>query len=173
MKCIVLGVVQRHETIVRWYNSFQGGVNSHEELVQIGSLIEGVDDVGDYLALRFHAMKFRDVQGVEQDSFHAGFIHPVAAGHLNPTPRTVAATEAVTLGNRRAGPGADILQSFAEMLDINGGRNTLDTSAKQIFRAVTQNRKERRVGKLNRAVHAKDGDEFTRGIKQGCELWSP
>src|SRR6185295_10231858 len=56
-----LRVVESDEKVFRVNDLLQGVVNLKQEIVKVCSLVEGMNDVGEDQALRFHALHFRDV----------------------------------------------------------------------------------------------------------------
>ena len=53
-----------------------------EQIVKVGSFIQGMHNVGKDRALRFHALRFRDVLIAEQDTANLRIAKPIDGGNI-------------------------------------------------------------------------------------------
>ena len=85
-------------------------MDAAEELVEVGGFVEGVDDVGDDLALGFHAVEIGDVEEADDDRLRCGVVEVIAGGGFEPAPGAVFALEAAAVF-RWARRSAEILKA--------------------------------------------------------------
>jgi len=121
--------VQRNEAIFGGQNTFERDVNAVEKLVQVGGLVQRVNDIRDDLTLGFHAVKIGNVQAVQKNPFYGGIRKAAAAGDFEPAPRTVAAPETATAGERRAILRGNLPQMSVNCSNIRGVDERVKTAA--------------------------------------------
>ena len=86
--------MESDEAILRVQNLFERLMDAEKQLVQVGGLIQGVDDIGDDLALFLHALQVGDIEKADDDGLDAGVAQMVLGRNFKPTPQTVFALEA-------------------------------------------------------------------------------
>lgn len=107
-----LAFVESHETIVGGKNFVERLVNADQKLIEVGSLVERVNDVGHDLALFLHTAEVGDVEKTDDDSFDAGIAEVILAGDLEPAPGAVFALDAVIVADPAAGSSGEFVDAL-------------------------------------------------------------
>ena len=81
--------MERDEAILGIQHLLERLVDAEKQLVQVGGLIQRVNDIGDDLALFLHALQVGDIQKTNCDRFDAGVMQMVLRGNLKPAPQSV------------------------------------------------------------------------------------
>jgi hypothetical protein len=91
VKSVGAGVVQRHEAVLRVEDFLQRLVDAEQQLIQVGGFVEGVNDVGNDLALRLQALQFGDVEKADDHGPEVGIVQIVVERSFERAPRGVPA----------------------------------------------------------------------------------
>ena len=126
---VVLRIVQRHKTVFRGDNALQGFVDAAEQLIEVGRLVEGVNHVGNHLALGLHALECGNVLRVEQDSFDPRILQAIMADQFKPAPGRILSAQAATLTHAGTRQGGNFLEALADVLDVSRVNDRMDTAA--------------------------------------------
>ena len=110
--------MERHEAILRIENFLQGLMDAPQQLVQVGSFVEGMHDLGDDLALRFHAVKIGDVPKINDNALDGWQVGMIAGLSVEPSPAPVFAPQPAAAGKLPASAGGQIAKSFANSVGI-------------------------------------------------------
>jgi hypothetical protein len=127
-------------------------MNAGKKLIEVGGLVQRVNDIRDHLALGFHAMKFRNIQAMQKNPVDRGIGEAAAAGDFEPAPGAIAAAETATAGEGRAILRRDLLQMGANGSNVGGVHQCVKAAADKLVRAVTQTGLESGIRKLQGAV---------------------
>src|ERR1700722_20475354 len=109
MEVVGLAIVENDEAILGAENFFEGLMDAEQELVEVGSFVERVNDVGNDLALFLHAAEIGDVEEADDDGFNAGIAKVVLGRDFEPTPGAVFALEAVVVADPSTGRGGELV----------------------------------------------------------------
>jgi len=133
MKRVLDRIVKRDITILGVQDFFQGLVNAIQKLVQIGGLVEGVDYIGNNLALRLHAVKICHVQVGRDDAFDGRIVEAIPYGALEPAQGTVLAAETAALDDGRARGGSQFGKPGAGLCRLGRMKKVSDGTSDHLF----------------------------------------
>src|SRR4029077_13111118 len=113
-----LRVVESNEKVLRVNDFLQGVVNLKQKIVKVCSLIEGMNDVGEDQALRFHALTFRDVLVGNDDALNVRIGQAIGGHGIEPAELAGASAQAAAAGDSVAVPAGN---NGRELLLNRGG----------------------------------------------------
>jgi len=125
----VLRIVESHKTVLRGNDALQGVVDAGEQLVEVGGLIEGVNHVGDNLALGLHALECGNVLGVEEYAFDARVMKAIVADQFKPAPGAILGAQAAPLTHAGTRQGGNFLETPADEFHVGRVNNCLESPA--------------------------------------------
>ena len=94
-----LRIVEGHEKVLGVDNFFERVVNLEQQFIEVGGLIEGVNDVGEDQALRLHALNFGDVLIGDEDALNIGIGDAVGGDSIEPAKLAGLGAEAAATRN--------------------------------------------------------------------------
>lgn len=149
-----VGLVKSNEAILGVNDFFEGLMNMGEQLIEIGGLIEGVNDIGDDLALGFHAVKIGDVRVRDDDGVDGRIGEKTVAGGFEIAPGAILGTEAAAGLGDRAGKGSEFAKALAGGAEIVGMENGGDGQATELVGTITEDAGKTAAGVEDGAVGA-------------------
>ena len=148
-------------------------MNAIKQLIEIGCLVQRVNDIRDDLAFGLHSMEFSDIEAVQKYAVDRGIAKAAAAGDFEPAPGAIAAAETATAGERRTILRGDLFQMRANGADVSGVNQCVKSAPDKFIRAVAQTRLESGIRKLQGAVRGENGDDFPGRVQQRRKLGGP
>src|SRR6185369_13378144 len=89
-------IVEGHDAIFGVEDFLKRAVDAREELIEVGGLVERVDDIGNDLALGLHALQVGDIDEGEDKYAGQGFVSKIRDASFEPAPGAIIALQAVT-----------------------------------------------------------------------------
>ena len=170
MEIVGLAIVENDETIFGVKNFFERLMDAQEKLVEVGSFVERVNDVGNDLALFLHAAEIGDVEEADDDGFDAGIAEMVLAGDFEPAPGAVFALDAVVVADPAARSDGELVDALLGGAALIGMENADDGAADEFAVEIAEDAAETFAGVKDGAVAGEQGKEFARRAQQRGEL---
>ena len=129
-----------------------------------------MNDIGDDLALGFHALEIVDVDETEDEGVDCGVIEAIADGDFEPAPAAILALEAAADFAIRGGALLGRLELGAKQGLFVGMKKIEHGGAGKLVGRVAEEAAEWVVYEEQRAVGMDEGEEFLGGIEERGEV---
>ena len=145
-------------------------MDAEKQLIQVGGLIQCVDDVGNDLALFLHSLQIGDVEKADDDGFDAGVAQMILGRNLKPAPQSVLALEAATGVKPSARRFRQLLKTFASGRLLFRMEQVNDGLSDQIAGKIAEDTAKPFICIENRAFTIEERKQFACRSQQRGEL---